>query len=234
MFVGTLTMALKEIQRNLLRSGLTVLGIVIGVAAVIIIVTLGAGTTAQVSTEISNMGSNMLTLTPGGNRRMRGAAGSSQPFELADVEALRREIPDISAIAPYAQRMAQIISGNENRRSNVVGTTGEFTIVRNWTLAEGRNFTQAEEQAGRAVCIVGATIQAEMFPGQDPIGAAIRVDKMSCQIIGLLEAKGQVMFGGDQDLVVVMPIKTYQRRIAGSPVCLKYLSLRSPQKVLGL
>ena len=216
MFLNTLAMAMKEIRRNLLRSGLTVLGIVIGVAAVIIIVTLGAGTTAQVSTEISNMGSNMLTLTPGGNRRMGGAAGSSQPFELSDIDALRREVPDIAAIAPYAQRMAQIVAGNENRRSNVVGTSGEFTVVRNWTLAAGRVFTQAEEQAGRAACIIGSTIQNEMFPGQDPLGASIRVDKVSCQIIGVLEPKGQVMFGGDQDLVVVMPIKTYQRRIAGS------------------
>jgi len=216
MFGNTLVMALKEIQRNLLRSGLTVLGIIIGVAAVIIIVTLGAGTTAQVGSEISKMGSNMLTLMPGGDHRMGGAAGSSQPFELADVEALRREVPEIAAIAPYAQRMAQIIAGNENRRSNVVGSTSEFTVVRNWTLASGRTFTPAEEQAGRAVCIVGSTIQEEMFPGQDPIGATIRVDKISCEIIGVLESKGQVMFGGDQDLVVAMPIRAYQRRLAGS------------------
>lgn len=216
MFGNTLIMALKEIRRNLLRSGLTVLGIVIGVAAVIIIVTLGAGTTAQVGSEISKMGSNMLTLMPGGDHRMGGAARSSQPFELADVEALRREVPDIAAIAPYAQRMAQIIAGNENRRSNVVGSTSEFTVVRNWTLSAGRTFSPAEEQAGRAVCIIGSTIQKEMFPGQDPIGAAIRVDKISCEIIGVLESKGQVMFGGDQDLVVAMPIRTYQRRLAGS------------------
>jgi putative ABC transport system permease protein len=216
MLGNTLIMALKEIRRNVLRSGLTVLGIVIGVAAVIIIVTLGAGTTAQVGSEISKMGSNMLTLMQGGNHRMGGAAGSSPPFEMADVEALRREIPDIAAIAPYAQRLAQIIAGNENRRSNVVGTTGEFTVVRNWNLTAGRTFTPAEEQAGKAVCIVGATIQEEMFPGQDPIGAPIRVGKISCEIVGVLESKGQVMFGGDQDLVVAMPIRTYQRRLAGS------------------
>lgn len=216
MLGNTLIMALKEIRRNVLRSGLTVLGIVIGVAAVIIIVTLGAGTTAQVGSEISKMGSNMLTLMQGGNHRMGGAAGSSPPFEIADVEALRREIPDIAAIAPYAQRVAQIIAGNENRRSNVVGTTGEFTVVRNWNLTAGRTFTPAEEQAGKAVCIVGSTIQEDMFPGQDPVGATIRVGKISCEIIGVLESKGQVMFGGDQDLVVAMPIRTYQRRLAGS------------------
>ena len=216
MFGNTLIMALKEIRRNLLRSGLTVLGIIIGVAAVIIIVTLGAGTTAQVGSEISKMGSNMLTLMPGRNHRMGGAATSSPLFELADVVALRRQVPDIAAIAPYAQRMAQVVAGNENRRSNVVGTTSEFTLVRNWNLTDGRNFTLGEEQVGKAVCIIGSTIQEEMFPGQDPIGAPIRVGKISCDVIGILESKGQVMFGGDQDLVVVMPIRTYQRRLAGS------------------
>tara|TARA_R110000868_G_scaffold139736_1_gene354814 strand:- start:2912 stop:4120 length:1209 start_codon:yes stop_codon:yes gene_type:complete len=216
MIGNTLIMALNEIRRNILRSGLTVLGIVIGVAAVIIIVTLGSGTTAQVGSEISKMGSNMLTLMPGGNRRMGGAAGSSPPFEMADVEALRREVPDIAAIAPYAQRTAQVIAGNENRQSNVVGTTGEFIIVRNWNLTSGRTFTLAEEQSGKAVCIVGSTIQTDMFPGQDPIGASIRVGKISCEVIGVLESKGQVMFGGDQDLVVALPIRTYQRRLAGS------------------
>ncbi|HCX14248.1 MAG TPA: multidrug ABC transporter substrate-binding protein [Rhodospirillaceae bacterium] len=216
MIGNTLIMAFNEIKRNILRSSLTVLGIIIGVAAVIIIVTLGSGTTAQVGSEISKMGSNMLTLMPGGNRRMGGAAVSSPLFKISDVEALRREVPNIAAIAPYAQRMAHVIAGNENRRSNVVGTTGEFTIVRNWNLTSGRTFTLAEEQSGKSVCIIGSTIQADMFPGQDPIGAAVRVGKISCEVIGVLEAKGQVMFGGDQDLVVVLPIRTYQRRIAGS------------------
>ena len=216
MFATTILMAFKEIRRNVLRSALTVLGIIIGVAAVIIIVTLGAGTTAQVGSEISKMGSNMLTLMPGGNHRMGGAAGSSPPFELPDIEALRRDIPEIAAIAPYAQRMSQIIAGNENRQSNVVGTTSEFIQVRNWALTAGRTFTPAEESAGRAVCIIGATIHEEMFPGQDPLGAMIRVDKISCEIIGILESKGQVMFGGDQDLVVAMPTRTFQRRISGS------------------
>ena len=216
MLVNTLLMSLREIRRNLLRSGLTVLGIIIGVAAVIVIVTLGAGTTQQVGSEISKMGSNMLTLMPGGDMRMGGAAGSAPPFTTADADAIRREVVGIAAIAPYSQRMDQIVIGNENRRVNIVGTGAEISTVRNWKVVEGRLFTPSEERSGKAVCIVGATIRNEMMGGQEPLGATVRVGKVSCEIIGVLEPKGQAMFGGDQDSTVVLPMRTFQRRIAGN------------------
>jgi putative ABC transport system permease protein len=216
MFTNTLLMALREIRRNVMRSGLTVLGIIIGVAAVIVIVTLGAGTTQQVGSEISKMGSNMLTLMPGGDMRMGGAAVSAPPFELADVEAIRREVYGLSAIAPYSQRMEQIVIGNENRRVNIVGTTSDISIIRNWKTTSGRLFTLSEERTGKSVCIIGSTIAEEMLSGQEPLGASVRVGKMSCEVIGVLEPKGQAMFGGDQDATVVLPIRTYARRIAGS------------------
>ncbi|MSO73266.1 MAG: FtsX-like permease family protein [Rhodospirillaceae bacterium] len=216
MIGNTLVMALREIRRNVLRSGLTVLGIIIGVAAVIVIVTLGAGTTRQIGSEISKMGSNMLTLVPGGEMRMGGAAVSSPPFETTDVEAIRREVVGLAAIAPYSQRMDQIVIGNENRRVNIVGTTSDISIVRNWKVVEGRLFTPSEERSGKSVCIIGATIREEMLIGQEPLGATVRVGKMSCEVIGVLEKKGQAMFGGNQDATVVLPIRTFQRRIAGS------------------
>ncbi len=216
MLSNTLLMALREIQRNVLRSGLTVLGIIIGVAAVIVIVTLGAGTTRQVGSEISKMGSNMITLVPGGDMRMGGASGAAPPFLAADVEALRRELVGVSAIAPYAQRMDQVIVGNENRRVNIVGTVAEISVVRNWKVTDGRLFTLSEERSGKAVCIIGATIRKEMMAGMEPLGATVRVGKLSCEVIGVLEPKGQAMFGGDQDATVVLPIRTYQRRIVGN------------------
>ena len=216
MFANTLIMAVREIRRNVLRSGLTVLGIIIGVAAVIIIVTLGAGTTQQVGSEISKMGSNMLTLMPGGDMRMGGAAMQAPLFGMGDVEALQRELVGVAAIAPYTQRSAQVVIGNENRRATVVGTTSDISVVRNWKVTEGRLFTLSEERAGKTVCIIGATIRKEMLEGQEPLGATVRVGKISCEIIGVLEAKGQVMFGGDQDLLVVLPLRTYQRRLGGS------------------
>ena len=216
MLLNTVLMSVREIRRNVLRSGLTVLGIIIGVAAVIVIVTLGAGTTAQVGSEISKMGSNMITVVPGGDMRMGGASGAAPPFLLADVEALRREMVGIAALAPYAQRMDQVIVGNENRRVNIVGTTAEISTVRNWKLTDGRLFTLSEERSGKAVCIIGSTIRKEMMVGMEPLGATVRVGKVSCEVIGVLEPKGQAMFGGDQDATVVLPMRTYQRRIAGN------------------
>ena len=216
MFTNTLLMAIREIQRNVMRSGLTVLGIIIGVAAVIVIVTLGAGTTQQVGSEISKMGSNMLTLMPGGDMRMGGAAVSAPPFVLADVDAIRREVYGLAAIAPYSQKLDQIVIGNENRRVNIVGTTADISIVRSWKVTQGRLFTPSEERAGKNVCIIGSTIAKEMLAGQEPIGASVRVGKVSCEVIGVLEPKGQAMFGGDQDATIVLPIRTYQRRLSGS------------------
>jgi len=216
MIANTVLMALREIRRNVLRSGLTVLGVVIGVAAVIVIVTLGAGTTQQVGSEISRMGSNMLTLIPSGDMRMGGASGAAPPFVTSDVEALRRDVSGIAAIAPYSQRMDQVVIGNENRRVNIVGTESGISVVRNWKVTEGRLFTPSEERSGRPVCIIGDTIRAEMLGGAPAVGTNIRVGKMSCEIIGVLERKGQAMFGGDQDATVVLPMRTFQRRIAGS------------------
>ncbi len=236
MLINTLLMAMREIARNLLRSGLTVLGMIIGVAAVIVIVTLGAGTTQQVGSEISKMGSNMLTLMPGGEMRMGGAAVSSPPFDSSDVDAIRREVVGLAAIAPYAQRMDQVVIGNENRRVNIVGTTSDISTVRNWKVVEGRLFTPSEERSGKGVCIIGATIREEMLLGQEPLGATIRVGKVSCEVIGVLEKKGQAMFGGNQDATVVLPMRTFQRRLAGSgdKVAQIYLSGSDPDALADL
>jgi putative ABC transport system permease protein len=215
MFANTLLMCLREIRRNLLRSGLTVLGIIIGVAAVIVIVTLGAGTTKQVQEEIGKMGSNMLVLSPGGERRMGGAATTSPSFDLSDLTAIRREINTLSGATPVNMRPMQVIIGNENRRVNIMGTDNDFSTVRNWKVVEGRLFTAGELRSGKAVCIVGNTIKTDMFAGQTPLGATLRIGKVTCDVIGVLEAKGQAMFGGDQDEIVAVPIGMFQRRLSG-------------------
>lgn len=229
MLANTLAMALREIRRNLLRSGLTVLGVVIGVAAVVMIVTLSAGTTKQVAREIEKMGANMLVISPGGNLRMAGAPVPAPPFDLGDVDALRREATGLAAIAPYAQRTALVVAGDENRRMNIVGTTSDILSIRNWKLVLGRFFTPSEERAGNAVCIIGATVRDAMMRNQ-PVGANLRVDKLSCEVIGVLESKGETMFGGDQDATVLLPIRTYQRRIAGSDKIQQiFLSAEAPE-----
>ncbi|MEQ9445306.1 MAG: ABC transporter permease [Rhodospirillaceae bacterium] len=215
MIGNILLLSLREIQRNVLRSILTTLGIVIGVAAVIVVVTLGAGTKAQVQTEISKLGSTMLTVFPG-QRRHGGASQVAPPFEMEDVTALRRETSMLSSVAPMSIQRQVVVYGNGNRRAQVVGTDRDFVNVRNWDLAAGRMFSPSEEQSGKSVCIIGETVRKELFKDEAYLGNVLRIGRASCEVIGLLEPKGQVMFSGDQDDVVVVPIKYYQRRIAGN------------------
>ena len=215
MIGNILLLSLREIRRNVLRSILTTLGIVIGVAAVIVVVTLGEGTKAQVQTEISKLGSTMLTVFPG-QRRRGGARQPVQPFEIDDVHALRRETSMLAGVAPMSIGRQMVVYGNANRRAQVVGTDREFVNVRSWALAAGRMFSPAEEQAGKSVCIIGETVRKELFKDEAFLGKTLRVAKASCQVIGLLEPKGQVMFSGDQDDVVAVPLKYYQRRISGN------------------
>jgi len=216
MIGNTILMSIREIRRNLLRSGLTVLGIIIGVAAVIIIVTLGAGTTAQVQEEISKMGSNMLVLSPGSGQRMGGQSVTAPPFDLNDLAAVRREVEGLGGATPVNMRPTQVVVGNENRRVNVMGSDSEFSTVRNWKIVEGRLFTPSEVRSGKASCIVGSSVKRDMFGGQTPLGASMRLGKVNCTVIGVLESKGQAMFGGDQDEIVVVPVRMFQRRLAGN------------------
>ena len=214
MLWNTLLLALREIRRNVMRSFLTVLGIVIGVASVITMVTLGNGATQYVTTQIASMGSNLLMVTPG--RRMGpGQQGMAPAFKNEDAQAIAREIGSVSAVAPVSTGAATAIFGNENWSTSVTGTTSEFIALRNMALESGRNFTTSEAHAGAAVCIVGQTVREKLFGSQDPIGQRIRLGALSFQVIGLLEAKGQSM-GQDQDDLVIVPLRTFQRRISGN------------------
>jgi putative ABC transport system permease protein len=210
-----LVLALRAIRRNVLRSTLTILGIVIGVAAVIVMVTLGAGATRQVTQEITSLGTNVLMVMPG-QRMGPGQAGGAPPFEVADAQAIARDATGVAAVAPLASRGATAIYASQNWSTTVTGTDNELFAVRKWALASGREFSDAELRGGRAVCVVGATVKDKLFGPGDPIGAKIRLDNLSCQVIGVLEAKGQAIMGQDQDDVILLPLKTLQRRIAGN------------------
>jgi putative ABC transport system permease protein len=210
-------LALRAIRRNVLRSSLTILGIVIGVAAVITMVTLGDGATAQVTADISKLGSNMLQVRPGqGFRGPGGTRSTADMFEAGDAEAVSQEIFGLEAVAPTASRSQQAIYGNENWSTSIMGTTNAYFQVRDWELKVGRNFTESELRAGRTVCILGSTVHKELFGDQNPLGATIRLQKLSFQVIGVLESKGQTGFGRDQDDIVMIPLRTLQRRIAGN------------------
>lgn len=215
MIGNALMQALRAIRRNVLRSFLTILGIVIGVAAVIIMVTLGGGATVQVTQQIASLGSNLLMVRPG-QRLGPGLRSPAAAFTIRDVEAMRKQLPALAAVAPTASRGVTLVYGNTNYSSTVSGTENAFFTVRNWTLAAGREFTAAELRGGSAVCIIGDTVRRELFGGQQPLGAKIRIDKVSCDVIGLLEPKGQTSMGADQDDLVVMPLRAFWRRIAGN------------------
>lgn len=215
MFWDTLLLSIREIRRHLLRSFLTVLGIVIGVASVIIMVTLGNGATAQVTDQISSLGSNLLMVTPG--KRMgpeRGSTGA--PFKMSDVEAIERDINMLKAVAPSASSGTTAIYGNENWSTTITGTNNQFLIARNRAVESGREFSDSELRSGAAVCIIGDTIRKELFGDHDPVGQRLRLGKLSFQVIGLLKAKGQSTMGTDQDDLVLVPIRALQRRITGN------------------
>ncbi|MBN2232722.1 MAG: ABC transporter permease [Deltaproteobacteria bacterium] len=215
MLTNTLRLALREIRRNVLRSFLTILGIVIGVAAVIVMVTVGAGATAQVTEQIASLGSNLLMIRTG-QRMGPGQTTAAPPFDMDDVEALGRDIPAVAAVAPSASQRLVAVYGNANWATMVTGVDNQFFIVRNWAVASGRRFLETELRAGKAVCVVGATIARELFGPQEPLDQLIRVGTFTCTVIGVLEAKGQSTFGSDQDDLVLVPLRTFQRRVAGN------------------
>ena len=215
MFWETIVLAFREIRRNVLRSSLTILGIVIGVAAVITLVTLGGGATAQVAAEISSLGSNLIQIRAGQGFRGPGGA-SAKAFKIEDAIAIAGQINGIAAVAPNGSRSAQVIAGNSNWSTTITGSTNEFLFVRSWSLADGRTFTDSELRSGRAVCILGATVKKELFGDADPLGGSVRFNGITCQVIGIFEAKGQSSGGNDQDDFILIPLRTLHRRLAGN------------------
>ncbi|MBT9522333.1 MAG: ABC transporter permease [Dechloromonas sp.] len=216
MILNALLLALREIRRNLLRSFLTVLGIVIGVGAVITMVTLGNGATKMVSDQIASLGSNLLMVMPG--QRLgpgRDSAGAPK-FKIADIEAIQQQVNGLKAVAPVVGSPVTLVVGTQNWSSTVSGTSNDYFIAGNWKIAAGRQFTDDEERAGKAVCVIGNTVRKELFGAGNPVGSSIRVKTFDCEVIGLLVAKGQGGMGQDQDDTVLMPLRTTQRRLTGS------------------
>ena len=214
MLWNTLLLSLRAITRNVLRSFLTILGVVIGVAAVITMVTLGKGATRSVSDQISSMGSNLLMLRPG--QRFGPTADVAPNFKLADVEAIRTQITSIDAVAPVASLSVTAVYQARNWSTIVNGSTNDYFRAGNWEIVSGREFSETEERSGRAVCVIGETVRSNLFGTQNPVGSDIRIKQFSCEVVGLLKAKGQSAMGSDQDDTVVMPLRTVQRRLTGT------------------
>jgi len=215
MFYETLKLAVQAIRRNALRSFLTLLGIVIGVSAVIAMVTIGNGTTAKVAAEMAKLGSNVLFVRPGQFGPGRSSA-TAKPFNTRDIAELRSQLHGVRAVAPMAQQSVTVVYGSESRNVGTIGTDGSYVVTQDWGLTAGRNFLDGEVRSGRAVCIIGETVHEKLFGSTDAIGKRLRVKNVSCEVIGLLEEKGESGFGTDRDDVVLIPLRTYHRRIAGN------------------
>jgi putative ABC transport system permease protein len=214
MLLNTLLLALRSIRRNLLRSFLTILGIVIGVSAVITMVTLGNGATLAVQNQISSLGTNLLQVRPG--QRMGGGSGGAPSFKESDADAIASQIGGIAAVAPEARTGATLVAYGRNWASSIIGSSNAWLLTGNWKLADGREFTDDELRAGAAVCLIGQTVRRELFGTRAVVGEQLRVKQISCEVVGVLASKGQGSFGNDQDDVVLLPIKTLQRRITGN------------------
>ncbi len=216
MLTNAFLIAIKEIRRNILRSILTILGIVIGVASVIGMVMIGDGTTANVTQGIKKLGTNMLTLRVGQERRGPPRSdNTARYFDEADMSSLKYEIQNIVGVSPEDDTNINVIYGNKSYSSEIVGANNDFFEIKNWELDKGRLFEESELDAGKSVCILGTTVIKQLFEEENPIGAKIRLKSFSCTVIGTLKSKGAAAFGRDQDDIIVAPLGMYQRKVKG-------------------
>lgn len=216
MLVNAFLIAIKEIKRNILRSVLTILGIVIGVASVIAMVMIGDGTTQNVKDSITKLGSNMLTLRVGQERRgIPREDNSSKPFTNEDIVAIKREVTNIKAATSESSSRMNIVYGNKSHSASVIGTDNDYFIIKEWALQDGRIFDDSELASGKSSCIIGTTIVTQLFGDESPIGANIRLKNITCNVIGVLTSKGAAAFGNDQDEIVIVPTNMFQRKILG-------------------
>jgi putative ABC transport system permease protein len=215
MLFTTLAMAVRELRRNATRSILTALGIVIGVAAVISLVTLGEAATAKITNDIGKLGKDLLFVTPGTSQRGPTSV-SSAALTSADASAILRDVSAAAAVAPVINRGQLVVFGSANANTTITGTTNAFFKVRAFSFARGRQFSEIEMLGGPPVCVLGDTVRRTLFRAQHPIDATIRIGRISCRVIGVLTPKGSGSIGGDQDDLVVLPMLTVQRRLTGS------------------
>ena len=217
MLLNTLFLALRSIRRNLLRSFLTILGIVIGVSAVITMVTLGKGATQAVQNQISSLGTNLLMVRVGQRQGPGGSGGGGAPsFKQTDAAAVQAQIGGIAAVAAEGRASVTVVANGRNWQTNVVGSSNAWFDTGNWKLSQGRIFADDEQTAGAAVCIIGETVRREIYGGRRGLGEPLRIKQFSCTVVGVLASKGQAAFGNDQDDTVLVPLATLQRRVTGN------------------
>src|SRR5438874_3075973 len=212
--------AIRALNRNKLRTALTMLGIIIGVGAVIVLVSIGQGAQTMVLDSMSSMGTNMMFIMPG-TMTFGGASmglGAANTLTDEDVFAMEREIPTIAAASPMARAQGQLVFGNQNWFVRIQGSNEKFPQIREWKIEQGEFFTDADVRSASRVVVLGKTVSDKLFPGIDPIGQTIRVRNLPFRVVGVLAAKGQSMVGQDQDDTAVMPYTTVQRKLLGQQI----------------
>lgn len=215
---STIKISLRALKVNKMRSALTMLGIIIGVGAVITMLAVGRGASQKVSEQIASIGSNLLIILPGATTAggVRMGAGTQPTLTLGDAEAITKECPSVSDVAPDLSGIAQVVYGNQNWSTGIRGTTPGILRVRDWPLASGRSFTEQDVKSATKVCMLGQTVVENLFGSIDPIGKIVRMKKVPFTVIGILDRKGQSPMGQDQDDVVYIPVTTAQKKLFGT------------------
>ena len=216
MLLESVRLALRSIFRNVLRSTLTLLGIVIGVAAVIAMVTIGNGATQKITSDISKLGSNMLMVRPGAQAPGPPSNSDARSFNERDVDALRSGLNAVRGVTPSASKQGKVTFDAASLDVTITGTDASYFTVQDWPTAQGEPLSETEVRAAANSCVIGQTIVTNLMPSIDPLGQTVRIGTMPCTVVGVLAAKGQSTFGTDQDATIIMPLRTFQRRIAGN------------------
>ena len=217
LFRESFQMALMSLYANKMRSLLTMLGIIIGVGAVIALVSVGMGVRSNVTSSIASLGSNMLIISPGSSNRggVRGAAGSMQTLKYDDAKAIKEKIKNIDYVSPSVSSSYQVVYGNNNWKTSVQGVTADFMSIRSLTIGYGSFITADDMNKRNRVAVIGTTVAANLFAKDNPVGKNIRINNQPYKVIGLLESKGQSSVGQDQDDVIYIPLTTAQERMLG-------------------
>ncbi len=215
---STVKISLRALRVNKMRSALTMLGIIIGVGAVIAMLAVGTGASEQIAAQMSSIGSNLLIILPGATTSggVRMGAGTQPTLTMADAEAIQKECPAVSDVAPVLSGVAQVVYGHLNWSTGVVGTTPAMLNVRDWPVASGRPFTGQDVKSATKVCLLGQTVVDNLFGGQNPVGQIVRINKVPFTVIGVLGAKGQSPGGQDQDDTIYVPVTTAQKKLFGT------------------
>ena len=216
MLLADTMLALSALMRNKMRSLLTILGIVIGVAAVVMMQSMGRGATAYVGEAISGLGSNMLFALPGAQRTFGPVSMGVPLFTAGDLDAIRAQAHDVALVAAAGQRQMRVVRGGNNRSVNVGGVTPEYFEIRAWGVSAGRLPSRDDERQVAQVCVIGQTVNDALFGGTSPIGQDLRIQNVSCRVVGVMETKGSSAFGIDQDDLVFLPFSTFSHRIMGN------------------